>query len=76
MEKVVKQRKLVLENGVLKWWKLQKSEREVCWNSQLSFEHIPYAYEEITAQREETAHAGILQNFANAFLPTTCHHFW
>ena len=60
--------KLVLENGVLKWWKLQKSEREVCWNSQLSFEHIPYAYEEITAQREETAHAGILQNFANAIL--------
>ena len=60
--------KLVLENGVLKWWKLQKSEREVCWNSQLSFEHIPYTYEEITAQREETAHAGILQNFANAIL--------
>ena len=60
--------KLVLENGLLKWWKLQQSEREVCWQSQENFERIPYEYEEITPQFKESAHAGILQNFTNAIL--------
>ena len=60
--------KLVLENGVLKWWKLKRSEREVCRESQKSFEQIPCDYEEIVASAPESAHAGILQNFCNAIL--------
>ena len=60
--------KLVLENGVLKWWKLQKPEREVCFSSQENFAHIPCDYEEYRPAEPETAHAGILQNWAYAIL--------
>lgn len=60
--------KLVLANGVLKWWKLQQSEREVCYTSDQSFCEIPFDYEEFTPEKPETAHAGILQNFTNAIL--------
>lgn len=58
--------KLVLEGGVLKWWKLRLPERRVCFESEENFAHIPYDYEEITPDAPETAHAGILQNWANA----------
>ena len=60
--------KIILENGVLKWWKLQQPERQVCVESQKNFEIIPADYEEIKPRFEEPAHAGILQNFANAVL--------
>jgi len=60
--------KLVLENGLLKWWKLKQSEREVCQHSEKSFEKIPYDYEEIEPRFSGSAHAGILQNFTNAIL--------
>lgn len=60
--------KIVLENGVLKHWKLKTDEREFCYNSGESFPSIEYDYIEIKAQEKETAHRGILQNFANAVL--------
>jgi len=60
--------KIVLENGVLKHWKLKTDEREVCYNSGESFPSIEYDYTEIQSQEKETAHRGILQNFANAVL--------
>lgn len=60
--------KLVLENGLLKWWKLEQSEREVCLNADESFTSIPHEYVEISPDFEEPAHAGILQNFTNAVL--------
>lgn len=60
--------KIILENGLLKWWKLQKPERQVCVESQKNFEIIPSDYQEITPRFEEPAHAGILQNFTNAVL--------
>lgn len=60
--------KIILENGLLKWWKLQKPEPQVRVESQKNFEIIPYDYEEIKPRFEEPAHAGILQNFANAVL--------
>ncbi len=60
--------KLVLENGLLKWWKLQQSEREVCRQSDQSFAEIPFDYMEIAPDHPETAHPGILQNFTNAIL--------
>lgn len=60
--------KLVLEEGKLKWWKLRHNEREVRFGSQLDFAKIDMDYTEIVPEEKETAHAGILQNFANAIL--------
>ena len=60
--------KLVIENSLLKWWKLKTDEREVCATSPKGFAKIDADYEEITAPSKETAHKGIIQNFANAIL--------
>ena len=60
--------KLVLENGLLKWWKLEQSERDVRFQADETFSSIPYEYIEISPCFEEPAHAGILQNFTNAVL--------
>lgn len=60
--------KIVLENGVLKWWQLKSSEREVCFTSSEGFAQIDYEYIEINQESPETAHKGICQNFANAIL--------
>ena len=58
----------MLEEGKLKWWKLRHNEREVRFGSQLDFAKIDMDYTEIVPEEKETAHAGILQNFANAIL--------
>lgn len=60
--------KIVIENKTLKWWKLKENEREVCNNSADSFVCIETEYTEIKQELPETAHKGILQNFANAIL--------
>ena len=58
--------RIVLENGVLKWWKLQEDEAEVRFACPSSFVTIPCEYEEILPTEEETAHPGILRNFSRA----------
>jgi len=60
--------KIILENGLLKWWKLKSPEPQVRVESQKNFEIIPADYVEIKPRFEESAHAGILQNFTNAIL--------
>lgn len=60
--------KLVLEQAMLKWWKLSEPEREFCYSSKVSYPKIPCDYQEITVTEKETGHIGILQNFANAIL--------
>lgn len=60
--------KLVLENGVLKWWKLEQDENQIRFESDSNSPQIPMEVLEITSDEKETAHAGILQNFANAIL--------
>lgn len=60
--------KIVIENGLLKWWKLRESERDVCFTDNHSSPSIETTYEEIKQEAQETAHRGILQNFANAVL--------
>ena len=60
--------KIVLEQAMLKWWKLSESEREFCFAAKASYPKIPLEYEEITVAEKETGHIGILQNFANAIL--------
>lgn len=60
--------KIVLEGGVLKWWKLKESERKVCVTSEKGCAKIEYEYSEYTQDKKEAAHKGILQNFTNAIL--------
>lgn len=60
--------KLVLENGLMKWWKLSVSEKEMRFSSKEDAPHIPMEYVEFCPAEKETAHAGILQNFTNAVL--------
>ena len=60
--------KLVLENGLLKWWKLEESVRDFSRTSDKGFAHIPYTYEEFKEENPGSAHRGILQNFTNAVL--------
>ena len=60
--------KLVLEEGVLKWWKLQESENDVRWHSDNSMPQIPYEYTEERFEDDGPQHRGIIQNFANAIL--------
>lgn len=60
--------KLVLEDGVLKWWRLLESEREVRWHSPRSMPQLPCEYTEERFEDGGPQHRGILQNFANAIL--------
>lgn len=60
--------KIVLENGFLKWYRLKQSASEVTAESSQSFAQIDYDYEEISQDKPEASHRGILQNFANAIL--------
>ena len=60
--------KVVIEEGVLKHWKLKKDVMEVCREHPDSFVAADFDYEEIPQTDPETAHPGILQNFANAIL--------
>ncbi len=59
--------KLVIEDGVLKHWSLKEDERAVCISSARSFCSIDTEYNEYRCG-SETAHRGILQNFADAVL--------
>lgn len=59
--------KIVIENGKMKHLKLAESEREICFNSRESFVAPEAEIVEITPEGD-TAHAGILQNFANHIL--------
>ena len=59
--------KLVLEEGKLRFWRLETDERTVCANSDTSSPKIPYAYEEFL-QEKQNGHRLILQNFADALL--------
>lgn len=58
--------KIVIEDGILKWWKLQESERTFCKTAEESFATIPTEYVEFKEEDTGSAHLGILQNFANA----------
>lgn len=65
------QGKLVLENGVLKWWRLPRPESQIRFASHENSADPSCTYEEIRPEEPETAHQGILQNFADAILHGT-----
>lgn len=60
--------KIVVEEGKLKWWKLNEDEREFCFNSDKSFPQIDMEYEELTFERGKLGHYATMQNFADAIL--------
>ncbi len=60
--------KAVIEDGILKIYRLEADEREICYKSKEGFPNIEVHYEEIIQERPETGHIGILQNFTNAIL--------
>lgn len=59
--------KLVLEDGKLKWWKLDVPEREFCFSAKEGFVSPRMAYEEFSAAEPE-GHALVLEAFAQAIL--------
>ena len=63
--------KIVLENGILKHWKLKQDERAVCYSSENGFAKIETEYSEITFEQSKTEHRDILQNFADSILHGT-----
>ena len=60
--------KLVIEGGKLTHWRLNASERDVCFASDKSFPSIETEVTVLEQTERESAHAGILQNFAAAIL--------
>lgn len=60
--------KLVLEDGKLKWWKLNMSDREYSRHSENPEFVLKTVYCEMESPQPEAAHIGILQNFAYAIL--------
>ena len=61
--------KIVVENGVLKWWKLPQDEREMCFDSKDLYPNIKCEYEEYTSQKSNSdAHKQIIQNFINSIV--------
>lgn len=60
--------KIVVEENKVKVWKLEHSETDIRFGSDIGSEEIPYTYEEIVAEGEESGHCGILENFADAIL--------
>ena len=68
MEIVGDRGKLVLENGLLKFWRLEQPERKFCFESEKSFDKIPMEYQEMNFPSSHKAHGIILQNFVNHIL--------
>jgi len=60
--------KVVVENNTLKWYKLSRDEREICTTEAKNTSREPVEYSEMTQEKKEKAHLGILRNFANAIL--------
>ena len=58
--------KMVLENGVLRFQKLETPEREACFTEKAGFPHWPMTEEVYEPNDNGPAHRGILQNFADA----------
>ena len=58
--------KLVLEEGVMKLWKLKEDEESFRFRSREGFAAIPYDYSEVRQEEPENGHLNILRNFSDA----------
>ncbi len=63
--------KLILEGGVLRWWKLAQDEQAYSESCDESFPKIPYTYEEFQQEVGVNGHQRILQNLADHILRGT-----
>lgn len=59
---------IIVEQGKLTFKKLRCDEREICFTSKASWPEPDFDTEVYSSADNVTAHAGILQNFANAVL--------
>ena len=60
--------KIVIENGVLKHWRLKESERRFCFDCKECFAEAEYEYSEFTDNSNVQSHISIIENYANAIL--------
>ena len=60
--------KVVLEDGVLKLWRLAESQQSVSDGATESFPKIPYDFMQFEFLEKQNGHLQILQNFAQAIL--------
>lgn len=60
--------KMIIENNVMQWWKLDSPERKYCFESGEHDALPKIEYEENKNTVKETAHKGIIQNFVNNIL--------
>ncbi len=60
--------KAVLEDGRLKFFLTERDEREVCFTAKEGFHEEPVTVRELVQTEPDSAHRGILQNFADAVL--------
>ena len=60
--------KVVIEDGILKSYRIETDEREICFTSGEAFPKLNVKYQEFKQDNPESGHIGILQNFTNAIL--------
>jgi predicted dehydrogenase len=60
--------KAVIENKALTIHRLNKDERDICYQSEQGFPEEEITVEKYEQQEDETGHTGVLQNFTNAIL--------
>lgn len=60
--------KAVIENGILKWYSMEKDERELCYVLEENTCYEPIKYQEIVPESEGPGHLGILRNFTRSIL--------
>lgn len=60
--------KVVIEDGILKSYRIETDEREICFTSGEAFPKLNVKYQEFKQDKPESGHIGILQNFTNAIL--------
>jgi len=58
--------KLVLEGGVLKWWKLKADDRDIIKTATTSEGYVEHEYIEIPDEPAKNQHRMVIQNFADA----------
>lgn len=63
--------KLLVEDGMLRFWRLQTREREHCFTSQHSCAYPEMVLEEMRQEETGYGHCIVLQNFADAILNGT-----
>lgn len=60
--------KIVIEDNKMKFWQLETSEREFCFETKKGFDTPKLNYSEIVFDDNGAGHNGILQNFTNSIL--------